>query len=71
MAEKGFKKIILREFKDIKSYLVLLAGSVLLCILRRRDLPHLKSQVAFLDPNAFIFVTDVREVLGEGFFKHV
>jgi len=45
--------------------------NVLLCILRRRDLPHLKSSVASLDPNAFIFVTDVREVLGEGFSSHV
>ncbi|MBN2657832.1 MAG: YitT family protein [Spirochaetales bacterium] len=45
--------------------------NVLLCILRRRDLPHLKSTVASIDPLAFVFVTDVREVLGEGFSHHV
>lgn len=45
--------------------------NVLLCIVRRRDLPHMKSTVAKIDPDAFIFVTDVREVLGEGFSRHV
>jgi len=45
--------------------------NVLLCIIRRRDLPHLKSVVSEIDINAFIFVTDVREVLGEGFSSHV
>ena len=45
--------------------------NVLLCIIRRRDLPHLKSVVSEIDINAFIFVTDVREVLGEGFSIHV
>ena len=45
--------------------------NVLLCIIRRRDLPHLKTVVSEIDNNAFIFVTDVREVLGEGFSNHV
>jgi len=45
--------------------------NVLLCIIRRRELPHLKSVVSKIDNNAFIFVTDVREVLGEGFSNHV
>ena len=45
--------------------------NVLLCIIRRRELPHLKSVVSEIDNNAFIFVTDVREVLGEGFSNHV
>ncbi|MBI9096908.1 MAG: YitT family protein [Spirochaetaceae bacterium] len=45
--------------------------NILLCIIRRRDLPHLKSVVSQIDKNAFIFVTDVREVLGEGFSSHV
>jgi uncharacterized membrane-anchored protein YitT (DUF2179 family) len=47
------------------------AKNVLLCIIRRRDLPHLKAVVSEIDINAFIFVTDVREVLGEGFSSHV
>lgn len=45
--------------------------NVLLCIIRRKDLPHLKTVVSEIDKNAFIFVTDVREVLGEGFSRHV
>lgn len=44
--------------------------NVLLCVIRRRDLPHLKSTVLQIDENAFIFVTDVRDVLGEGFASH-
>ncbi len=45
--------------------------NILLCIARRRDLPHLKAAVNKIDNKAFIFVTDVREVLGEGFSEHV
>ena len=45
--------------------------NVLLCIIRRRELPHLEAVVSQIDENAFIFVTDVREVLGEGFSSHV
>lgn len=45
--------------------------NVLLCIIRRRELPHFKAVVSQIDKNAFIFVTDVREVLGEGFSSHV
>jgi len=45
--------------------------NILLCIIRRRDLPHLKSEISKIDKKAFVFVTDVREVLGEGFSEHV
>lgn len=40
---------------------------VLMCVLRSRDIPHLKKIVQEEDPEAFIFISDVREVLGEGF----
>ncbi|MDA3955599.1 YitT family protein [Oceanispirochaeta sp.] len=40
---------------------------VLLCVLRRRDVPLMKKIVLEEDPEAFIFISDVREVLGEGF----
>ena len=40
---------------------------VLLCVLRRRDIPHLKQIVSKEDPEAFVFISDVREVFGEGF----
>lgn len=40
---------------------------VLLCILDRSQVPQLKQMVRTIDPNAFIVLTVVREVLGEGF----
>jgi uncharacterized membrane-anchored protein YitT (DUF2179 family) len=40
---------------------------VLLCVLRRRDVPLMKKIVLEEDPEAFIFISDEREVLGEGF----
>ncbi len=40
---------------------------VLMCVLKKRDLPHMKRIVQEEDPEAFIFLSDVREVLGEGF----
>jgi len=41
--------------------------TVLMCVLRRPEIPVLKSIVREIDKNAFIILTDVREVLGEGF----
>lgn len=40
---------------------------VLMCVLKSRDIPHMKKIVQEEDPEAFIFISDVREVLGEGF----
>lgn len=40
---------------------------MLYCVLNRTQIPLLKQLVIKLDPNAFIILTDVREVLGEGF----
>jgi uncharacterized membrane-anchored protein YitT (DUF2179 family) len=40
---------------------------VLLCVLHRGQLPLLKEIVKIIDPKAFIILTDIREVLGEGF----
>ena len=40
---------------------------VLLCIVNRGQIPHLKNIVKNVDQNAFIILADVREVLGEGF----
>ena len=39
----------------------------LLCIVGRRQLGKLLNIVKERDPSAFIIITDVREVLGEGF----
>ncbi len=41
--------------------------NVLLCVLSRSEIPHLKEIVHSLDMNAFMILADVREVLGEGF----
>ena len=42
--------------------------TVLLCVLRwRTEGPKLKKLVKNIDPNAFVIVADVKEVLGEGF----
>ncbi|NJD02563.1 MAG: YitT family protein [Ruminiclostridium sp.] len=41
--------------------------SVLYCVLHRGQLQQLKELVVKADPDAFVILTDVREVLGEGF----
>ena len=41
--------------------------SILLCVLHRGQLPALKEKVSQIDNKAFIILTDVREVFGEGF----
>ncbi|MGE4284931.1 MAG: YitT family protein [Clostridia bacterium] len=41
--------------------------TVLMCILRRAEIPMLKSIVKEVDNNAFVILSDAREVLGEGF----
>lgn len=41
--------------------------NVLLCIVARKEIMQLKNIVNAHDANAFMFVTDVRETLGEGF----
>lgn len=43
--------------------------NMIFCVLPNRQLPRLKDIVNIIDPNAFIIVTEVREVLGEGFEK--
>lgn len=40
---------------------------VLLCVLNRGEIPALKEIVKSVDERAFITLTDIREVLGEGF----
>jgi uncharacterized membrane-anchored protein YitT (DUF2179 family) len=40
---------------------------VLYCVVSRKEIVQLKELVARVDPKAFVIVSDVREVLGEGF----
>ena len=44
---------------------------MLLCVVRPRRLPALVSLVREVDPDAFIIISDAREILGEGFKKSV
>jgi uncharacterized membrane-anchored protein YitT (DUF2179 family) len=40
---------------------------VLYCVVSRKQIVAVKEIVAEIDPAAFVIVSDVREVLGEGF----
>ena len=44
---------------------------VILCVISRAEEIKLKELVRGIDPKAFIIITDVREVLGEGFKEYV
>lgn len=41
--------------------------TVLMCTVKRNELPRLKDLIRQTDKDAFVILTDVREVLGEGF----
>ncbi|AOZ90259.1 hypothetical protein BK049_17020 [Bacillus xiamenensis] len=41
--------------------------NVLYCVVPKNELAHLKSVVTSVDPHAFVSVSDVHDVLGEGF----
>lgn len=47
-----------------------LQKNVLFCVVSKREIVKLKELVKLADPKAFIIVTDVREVLGEGFKEY-
>lgn len=44
--------------------------TVLLCVVKKEEIHKVKNIVREIDPNAFVLLTDVREVLGEGFKPH-
>lgn len=43
---------------------------MLYCVVSKKQIVELKDLVAEIDPNAFVIVSDVREVLGEGFLEY-
>ena len=49
------------------SYYSSKSRDVLMCVMRKYQLPALKDLVTRIDPNAFVIVTDAKEVIGEGF----
>ncbi len=44
--------------------------TVLLCVVKKEEIHKVKNIVREIDSNAFVLLTDVREVLGEGFTPH-
>jgi uncharacterized membrane-anchored protein YitT (DUF2179 family) len=42
---------------------------VLLCVVNSSEITRLKTMIAAIDPHAFVIVTDIQEVLGEGFSR--
>jgi len=44
--------------------------TVLLCVVKKEEIHKVKNVVREIDPDAFVLLTDVREVLGEGFTPH-
>ena len=40
---------------------------VLMCVMRKYQLPPLKKMVMNIDEGAFVIVTDAKEVIGQGF----
>ncbi|MBU9728543.1 YitT family protein [Diplocloster modestus] len=42
---------------------------MLFCVVSKKEIVQLKQIVVKMDPNAFVIVTDAREVLGEGFLE--
>lgn len=44
--------------------------AVLMCVLQRAQISQVKQIVKAIDPDAFVILADVREVLGEGFKSH-
>ena len=45
------------------------AKNMLFCVVAKKQIVYLKELTKECDPNAFVIVTDVREVLGEGFIE--
>ena len=43
---------------------------VLYCVVSRKEIVEIKRIVNETDPGAFVIVSDVREVLGEGFLEY-
>ena len=44
--------------------------NMLLCVVTKKEIAAIIDRVAQIDPSAFVIVSDVREVLGEGFIEY-
>ena len=43
---------------------------VLICVVSKKEIIHVREIVHKIDSQAFLIVTDVREVFGEGFIEY-
>ena len=43
---------------------------ILFCVVSKKEIVEVKEIVLYADPGAFVIVSDVREVLGEGFMEY-
>ena len=55
---------------DAKGMYTQIYKCVLYCVVSRKEIVRLKEIVNDVDPEAFVIVSDVREVLGEGFMEY-
>jgi uncharacterized membrane-anchored protein YitT (DUF2179 family) len=46
-------------------------GYSLLCVIQGRELPYVRKKIHKIDNRAFIMISDVTEVLGEGFVENL
>ena len=74
-----FEEIILAIEEKLDRGVTILEGrggysgekkQVLLCAIRRRQAPQLKSIVREIDPDAFVILQEAHQVLGEGFRRN-
>lgn len=43
------------------------SGQVILCVIRKRELPRIKRIINSVDPESFVIITDAKEIMGRGF----
>ncbi len=53
------------------SYYTMKEKNIILCVIRKIELANLKSLINSIDPEAFIIVSDAKEVHGHGFNKNI
>ena len=73
--EKEVAECILKSLNRGVTYLPAIGGysgrhkNMLLCVVSKKEIVKLKQYIAEIDSHAFVIVSDIREVLGEGFVR--
>ncbi|MBQ3017320.1 MAG: YitT family protein [Clostridia bacterium] len=74
-SHEEIKKIILTDFKRGVTEIYTQGGflgekrPMLFTVVSLKEAPRLAKEISKIDPSAFLVISDVREVIGEGFFK--